>query len=81
MSKTAAACALERMHALTMPCCLCSYTYTAADVKQMLAEKKARGSTRMNIAAEKARLTRERDHAQEVGDVNEIERYAECPTE
>ncbi|DBA93937.1 hypothetical protein WJX82_005036 [Trebouxia sp. C0006] len=51
-----------------------NYTYTAADVKQMLAEKKARGSTRMNIAAEKARLTRERDHAQEVGDVNEIER-------
>ena len=47
----------------------------------MLAEKKARGSTRMNIAAEKARLTRERDHAQEVGDINEIERYAECPTE
>ena len=29
----------------------------------------------MNIAAEKARLTRERDHAQEVGDSNEIERY------
>ena len=29
----------------------------------------------MNIAAEKARLTRERDHAQEVGDINELERY------
>ncbi|DBA90384.1 TPA: RNA polymerase-associated protein rtf1, variant 3 [Trebouxia sp. C0004] len=51
-----------------------NYTYTAADVKQMLAEKKARGSSRVNIAAEKARLTRERDHAQEVGDINEIER-------
>ncbi len=68
------------MNALTMPCYLCSYTYTAADVKQMLAEKKARGSTRVNIAAEKARLTRERDHAQEVGDVNEIERYVRHST-
>ncbi len=80
MSKTAAPCTLESMHALTMPRCLCSYTYTAADVKQMLAEKKARGSTGMNIAAEKARLTRERDHAQEVGDVNEIERYVKHST-
>ncbi len=43
----------------------------------MLAEKKARGSTRINIAAEKARLLRERDHAQEVGDVNDIERYVQ----
>ena len=42
----------------------------------MLADKKARGTTRMNIVAEKARLVRERDHAQEVGDVNEIERCA-----
>ena len=54
----------------------CSYTYTAADVKQMLAEKKARGSTRMNIAAEKARLLRHRDHAQEVGNLNDVDRYA-----
>ena len=46
----------------------------------MLAEKKARGSSRMNIATEKARLTRERDHAQEVGDVNEIERYVRHST-
>lgn len=56
--------------------CLCSYTYTAADVKQMVADKKARGSTRVNIAAEKARIIRERDHAQEVGDLDDIERFA-----
>ena len=54
---------------------VCSYIYTAEDVKQMLAEKKARGTARMNIATEKAKLVRIRDHAQEIGDVNEIERY------
>lgn len=53
----------------------CSYTYTAEDVKQMLAEKKARGTARMNIATEKAKLVRIRDHAQEVGDEDEVERY------
>ena len=41
----------------------------------MLAEKKARGTARMNIATEKAKLIRIRDHAQEIGDVNEVERY------
>ena len=41
----------------------------------MLAEKKARGTARMNIATEKAKLIRVRDHAQEIGDVNEVERY------
>lgn len=41
----------------------------------MLAEKKARGTARMNIATEKAKLVRIRDHAQEVGDDEEIERY------
>ncbi|KAL3144358.1 hypothetical protein ABBQ32_004113 [Trebouxia sp. C0010 RCD-2024] len=51
-----------------------NYTYTAEDVKQMLAEKKARGTARMNIATEKAKLVRIRDHAQEVGDDEEIER-------
>lgn len=54
---------------------VCSYTYTAQDVKQMLAEKKARGTARMNIATEKAKLIRIRDHAQETGDVNEVEKY------
>ena len=54
---------------------VCSYTYTAEDVKQMLAEKKARGTARMNIATEKAKLVRIRDHAQEIGDENEVERY------
>lgn len=29
----------------------------------------------MNIATEKAKLIRVRDHAQEIGDVNEVERY------
>ena len=55
--------------------CVCSYTYTAEDVKQMLAEKKARGTARMNIATEKAKLIRVRDHAQEIGDVDEVDRY------
>ena len=54
---------------------VCSYTYTAEDVKQMLAEKKARGTARMNRATEKAKLVRIRDHAQEVGDDEEAERY------
>ena len=40
----------------------------------MVADKKARGATRINIAAEKARLIRERDHAQEVGNVDDMER-------
>lgn len=59
---------------------VCSYTYTAQDVKQMLAEKKARGTARMNIATEKAKLIRIRDHAHEIGDVNEAERYAALPS-
>lgn len=46
----------------------------------MLAEKKARGTARMNIATEKAKLIRFRDHAQEIGDVNEAERYAALPS-
>ena len=52
----------------------CSYTYTAEDVKQMLAEKKARGTARMNVTTEKEKLVRIRDHAQEAGDVAEAER-------
>lgn len=33
----------------------------------------------MNIATEKAKLIRIRDHAQEIGDVDEVERYTAVP--
>ena len=45
------------------------YTYTPADVQRMV-EKKRRESAskgRSNVAAEKARLTRERDFAHQTG--------------
>ena len=40
----------------------------------MLSEKKARGTARMNIATEKAKLVRIRDHAQEIGNLDDVEK-------
>ena len=54
---------------------LCSYTYTSEDVNKMLADKRAKGTSRgMNSAVEKARLTRLRDHALEANDTEQVDR-------
>ena len=52
-----------------------SYSYTAADVQRMVAQKRARGGGGRNLAAEKARLMRVREHAREMDDA---EAHAEC---
>lgn len=54
------------------PCC-CRYTYTAEDVQKMIEEKRAKGASRRNVAAEKARLMTLRDHAEENNDYEALE--------
>ncbi|DBB07013.1 TPA: hypothetical protein ACH3X1_011604 [Trebouxia sp. C0004] len=54
------------------------YTYTSEDVNKMLAEKRAKGTSRgMNSAVEKARLTRLRDHALEANDAEQVQQIEE----
>ena len=43
----------------------CRYTYTAEDVQKIIQEKQAKGLSRRNVAAERARLTTLRDQAEE----------------
>ena len=43
----------------------CRYTYTAEDVQRIITEKQAKGLSRRNVAAERARLTTLRDQAEE----------------
>lgn len=51
----------------------CRYTYTAEDVQKMIEEKRAKGMSRRNAAAERARLTTLRDQAAENNDYEALE--------
>lgn len=51
----------------------CRYTYTAEDVQRMIEEKQAKGQSRRNKAAERARLTTLRDQAEENNDYEALE--------
>lgn len=51
----------------------CRYTYTAEDVQKIILEKQAKGLSRRNVAAERARLTTLRDQAEENKDFTALE--------
>lgn len=51
----------------------CRYTYTAEDVQKIIQEKQAKGLSRRNVAAERARLTTLRDQAEENKDFEAME--------
>ena len=54
-----------------------AYVYSAEDVAKMLEEKRSRGGGVKNVALERARLERERDHARERGDEGAVEELEE----
>jgi hypothetical protein len=58
----------------TLMVATCRYTYTAEDVQRMIEEKRAKGTSGRNSAAERARLERRRDAAMDKGDLEEAQR-------